>query len=107
MIIEVFYASMCVNFQHGSAIVKVNPVDMIGKVPAVSVPTELFKPAGTGLVNSSCILQLNTTVLPHFTSENGECHSCLSSYTEHQTYFLHFYVEFPFRFSLRYSQSQL
>lgn len=45
---------------------------MIGKVPAVSVPTELFKPAGTGLLNSSCILQLNTTVLPHFNSANGK-----------------------------------
>lgn len=44
---------------------------MIGKVPAVSVPTELFKPAGTGMLNSSCILQLNTTVLPHFNSDNG------------------------------------
>lgn len=44
---------------------------MIGKVPAVSVPTELFKPAGTGMLNSSCILRLNTTVLPHFNSDNG------------------------------------
>lgn len=45
---------------------------MIGKIPAVSVSTELFKPAGTGLLNSSCILQLNITVLPNFTPDQGK-----------------------------------
>ena len=57
--------------QLGSAIVKINPVDMIGKVPAVSERAELIKPAGTNSLNSSCILQLNTTVLPHFNAANG------------------------------------
>lgn len=66
------------SLQLGSAIVKVNPVDMIGKVPAISVPTELFKPAGTGLLNSSCILQLNTTVLPHFNAANGNARTNFS-----------------------------
>lgn len=60
------------DLQLGSAIVKINPVDMIGKIPAISVNTELFKPAGTGLLNSSCILQLNITVLPNFTSNEGK-----------------------------------
>lgn len=45
---------------------------MIGKIPAVSVSTELFKPAGTGLLNNSCILQLNITVLPNFTPDQGK-----------------------------------
>lgn len=40
-------------------------------VPAVSISTELFKPAGSGLLNSSCILQLKLSVLPNFTSTQG------------------------------------
>lgn len=37
---------------------------MIGKIPAISLPSEEFKPARTGSINRSCILQLNVTVLP-------------------------------------------
>lgn len=72
-------------FQLGSSIVKINPVDMIGKVPAVSIPTDLFKPAGNGLLNSSCNLQLILAVLPHFTSTQGK-----NQYNEYELTFFGF-----------------
>lgn len=49
---------MCSFVQMGRAKVKINPNDMIGKIPALSLPSENFKPAGTGSINRSCILQL-------------------------------------------------
>lgn len=56
--------------QLGSAIVKTNPIDMIGKVPAISVPSENFKPAIPGSSSHSCNLHLEITTFPETTMNN-------------------------------------
>lgn len=53
---------------------------MIGKIPAISLPSEEFKPAGTGSINRSCILQLIVNVLP--TINESPDGIITSSYTE-------------------------
>lgn len=67
----------------GTAKVKINPIDMIGKIPAISLPSEEFKPAGTGTINRSCILQLIVNVLP--TINESPDGIITSSYTEQMT----------------------
>lgn len=49
---------------------KSNPVDMIGKVPAISVSSENFKPVTPGSSSRSCILQI--IVSPLSESMHGE-----------------------------------
>lgn len=57
--------------QLGSAIVKTNPVDMIGKVPAISVPSENFKPAIPGSSSHSCNLHLEIKTFPDTMNVRG------------------------------------
>ena len=64
----------------GISMVKINPDDTTcpSKIPAVSVPTENFKP--NGATNKSFIIQLNVTVVPNYpsitnsnTEDGGKC----------------------------------